>query len=763
MQAYIFDQLRQSAPWALRQLRTYFPLLALPPLLCAALAVAWILLAPTTWKAYQSLLVRDDLLGENFKPGRFSNLETQKNAQETILHIARKPEVIRGSLEAIGPQEPLPEGTGDWIDEQVIEGVKDAISIVAPNGAEFGKTDVVILSVKSSSRERACRLAEVLTGQIEANLRLVRQSQLRSMQAELELAVAQLELEHETIANKVKVIELAVGSDLPVLRGLLDRSGGGGDVQRALEQIRLERRAAENEVEVVRKQLQLLQAIESDPSQFAVSSNELLTLQPIFKKLREGLTDAELRLMTESGRYEQDHPAIVHAREVVKQTREQIRREAESVVQGLRLQLATAEEKYERLQASEQQYEGRLTRLGEQRVEYEILAREMEKRGESLGKAKTELAQIESLAQSADQISLITRIGEPQADIRPQGMSKKAMLLAALAGGLLLGGGLVGLFYRPDPSAPWLPARTSSPGSAPPVWAQRPPEKAAAQAAARESINRQTDEPPEVPVAHQPGEAGLVHAEAQTSGSVSNEGFVASSSNLSAWENSASAKRLASEPSPAIHPNEHSEPLEDEPLIRIPVAAAIEPASPGEQRGSSQPSSECESNNSAELPPPIGVPSVTPPGLALPSHILDLPPSASVPAEDLSESPSINSDRTAEVLSAYERQPGSSKSVDATPFSPDIVDLNKLRRELAEAAEQARIPAPPTRADEQTRGQAISPKRSAADASAGSEQAAETKQPSRQAALTDRIEFLSQSISTFCDAIQVEPPREGSV
>lgn len=466
MSSSAIDILRSAAPWAAEQLRKYLLLLVVPPLLCGALAFAWLLVTPQSWKAYQSLLVRDDLLGDSFKPGRFSSLENQKSAQETILHIARKPQVIRGALEALGPDSEQSANRETWLSEQAIEDTRDSISIVAPNGAEFGKTDVVVLSVKSKSRDRACRFADFVTSEIEKNLREVRRDQLLSMQRELELSVQQLTREYELIAEKVKGVELAVGSDLPVLRSLLDRASSASDVQRALEQIRQERRAAENELEIARKQLQLLQSIESDPTQFSVSSSELLTMQPIFKKLREGLTDAELRLMTESGRYEPGHPSVVHAREVIEQTRQQIRREAQVVIEGLRSQESTAEAKFQRLLKSEQQYDERLARLGEKRVEYETLALEMQKRGETLGKAKTDLAQIQSLAEAAGRVSLITRIGQPQADLRPDGLTKKATLLLAILGGLIIGGGLVGLFYKPDPRAPWLAAQPT-PSTAP--------------------------------------------------------------------------------------------------------------------------------------------------------------------------------------------------------------------------------------------------------------------------------------------------------
>ena len=51
------------------------------------------LLATKTYTARQSLILRDDLLGDSYKPSRFDSEESLKSAQETILEIARKPQV----------------------------------------------------------------------------------------------------------------------------------------------------------------------------------------------------------------------------------------------------------------------------------------------------------------------------------------------------------------------------------------------------------------------------------------------------------------------------------------------------------------------------------------------------------------------------------------------------------------------------------------------------------------------------------------------
>lgn len=682
MSSSAIDILRSAAPWAAEQLRKYLLLLIVPPLLCGGLAFAWLLVTPQSWKAYQSLLIRDDLLGDSFKPGRFSSLENQKSAQETILHIARKPQVIRGALEALGPDSVQSANSSAWLSEQAIEDTRDAVSIVAPNGAEFGKTDVVVLSVKSKSRDRACRFADVVTSEIEKNLREVRHDQLLSMQRELELSVQQLTREYDLIAEKVKEVELAVGSDLPVLRSLLDRASSASDVQRALEQIRQERRAAENELEVARKQMQLLQSIESDPAQFSVSSSELLSMQPIFKKLREGLTDAELRLLTESGRYEPGHPSVVHAREVIEQTRQQIRREAQVVIDGLRSQESTAEAKLQRLLNSEQQYDERLARLGEKRVEYETLALEMQKRGETLGKAKTDLAQIQSLAEAAGRVSLITRIGQPQADLRPDGLSKKATVLLAILGGLIIGGGLVGLFYQPDPRAPWLTAQPA-PATAPNSTSDK------AAAAQQPELEQPREERPFVwsrPEAEAP-----LQIPAMAAVSLQPDEFVELQS---------------------AEMNRNVE-LESSTLqIEIPSITSAPETKTTEPAPLPQSSTELSISTSSNLPP-----------LSVSELVTSITLSA-----DASASP-VPKPQTATEATAH-----------------PAINLDVLKQTLAEAARAAASNAP-------------SPANSSNEAEPGT---AETRQPARSPSLTERLNNLSQSLSSYCDTFRDDFPSSGN-
>ena len=144
----------------LKTLSDYRMLVIVPTVVCTVLALGYAVLKSNTWTARQSLVIRDDLVGKSFKPGRFESLESLKSAQETILEIARKPQVIRKALKNLGPNPMTLTSRKNWPSEKVIEDVQGTISIGAPNGAEFGKTEVILLSTKASSRERSRQLID---------------------------------------------------------------------------------------------------------------------------------------------------------------------------------------------------------------------------------------------------------------------------------------------------------------------------------------------------------------------------------------------------------------------------------------------------------------------------------------------------------------------------------------------------------------------------------------------------------------------------
>ena len=147
-------------------------------------------LRPESWSARQALIVRDDTSGQSFKKGRFDSLDLMKSAQETIFEIARKPQVIRNTLEKLGPPSKGLFGTGgqEYPSEETIEVVQGAISISAPNGAEFGRTEVIILNTKEATRERSKKFIDLLVDEIIVKVNEVRRQKFQSMEIELQQA-----------------------------------------------------------------------------------------------------------------------------------------------------------------------------------------------------------------------------------------------------------------------------------------------------------------------------------------------------------------------------------------------------------------------------------------------------------------------------------------------------------------------------------------------------------------------------------------------
>ncbi len=437
------DQLRKlAATWQVRVVLAC-------GLGAALLAVTWAFVFPGRWAASQSLVVRDDLLGESFKPGRFNSPESLKSAQETILHIARKPQVIYDALIDAGLNPAR-------LDAQTIEDWQQLVSVVAPNGNEFGKTEVFVLGVRGRSLEQATQVVDALTTQTENHLRQYRSRLLESMECELAASLEQGGRQYAELAERVGEIERSVGAELPALRAMIESNSMGSDLQHALEQVRTEIRTGTAELERAERQRDLLGlAANDEASEFVSTSSDLIELQPVLKRLVDGLVDARLALSAAMGKYNEGHPSISNARSSVNETSATLRSELLATAAGLEMQIAMYGQKLARLTRSEAEYSERLIGLGKLRVEYKSLIDEMTRRSESLTKSRTDLAEIQSLAGASINVSLITRVGDPQLATRADGLSKRAMALAGLMAGLLGGLGIVLLNPGPHP----LPAR----------------------------------------------------------------------------------------------------------------------------------------------------------------------------------------------------------------------------------------------------------------------------------------------------------------
>ena len=170
---------------------------------------------PETWTARQSFLIRDDLSGTAFKLGRFDSEESRKSAQETILEVARRPLVVRKVLEELGPKSSL--SGSNWITDEVIEDTQSVIDISAPNGAEFGKTDAIVLTAKASTRERTRNFIDLLSKEIINQTNRIRSLRFESMEDELYQSYQAAEQARDDAIDRLDKLDQRLGSDFGFL------------------------------------------------------------------------------------------------------------------------------------------------------------------------------------------------------------------------------------------------------------------------------------------------------------------------------------------------------------------------------------------------------------------------------------------------------------------------------------------------------------------------------------------------------------------
>ena len=464
-----------------------------PLFLCTLAALFYALFASKTYTTRQSLVVRDDLVGTFYKPGRFDSLDLMKSAQETILEISRRPQVVREALKKLGPPSLTTEAS--WLSDLNLEKTQGMIQISAPNGAEFGRTEAIVLSVSQDSRERSSKFISLLLDEIEKSLRNLRSQQFDSMEQELNQAAIVAEKAYKTAAEKLKVIEKNVGADLSTLISLNDSQAGTNNIQSELTGLRVEQRKAWADLKEVQKQHEILSNVSASPDELLEVPQELLALQPTLASLAKGLNDAVLKRSKTKGRYQSSHPLVRETEREVEDIRERFKNKLERTIGSLNYQLELRQGKHEQISSLIAQKQQRLSELSSMRVDYETVKATATKKREIYGKSQASLAEIESLGAAAKNIDLISRVGQPQTELYADGPSKKVVVGAGMAAGLFIGLGLV-MFVAPFDDSNGPPRNDSTPPQSDRDSANTGAEKENQTAA----TPVQTSEPPETPV-----------------------------------------------------------------------------------------------------------------------------------------------------------------------------------------------------------------------------------------------------------------------
>ena len=428
-------------------LYTHRYVLIIPMALFTVLSIFYAVLGPKKYLASQSLVVRNELNGQEDRSGRFPSWEAARTAQETILEISKNPTVIAKTLKQVGPPPGKP--SKDWPDEITIEGMQGSISISAPNGAEFGKSEVIHLSVKESSRDRARKVILALLENVEKQLRQVRYERAISMVNESQQAVKLAQENLNKSIEKLTEIESKIGPDLQELRSMNQASSGDGTLQRELLQVRAELRDALQKQNLLDSQDKMLTKALNDPAHLIQTPNELLQLQPALSDLKKGLSTARLELARVQSRYTDAHPKTRNAKRAVEDTLEQIREELSTALLGLNTQQKLNSNRIDMLKRRESDCMQRSKLLAQVRAEYAALQSETEQRSEVLKDVEEQLNKAQSTRLAAEEVNLITRIEEPQIGSAPVGPSKKMIVLGGMFGGLMIGLGLVTFLSAP--------------------------------------------------------------------------------------------------------------------------------------------------------------------------------------------------------------------------------------------------------------------------------------------------------------------------
>ncbi|HJT32133.1 MAG TPA: hypothetical protein VJ783_08820, partial [Pirellulales bacterium] len=176
------DVLRNQSPLrkSAQILVTYHRRWLTPAVAVAGLTLAYAALRPNTWEAAQSIIVRNEAAGNLTEPGKFRHAEEMKTTQETILELAGSREVLRQALVEVGP----PAGTAttsDWPTAIDAADLAEMLKLAPPKGAEFGKTEVLYLTVRDRDPGRALALVSAISRQLQTRLQQLRDAKAQGM------------------------------------------------------------------------------------------------------------------------------------------------------------------------------------------------------------------------------------------------------------------------------------------------------------------------------------------------------------------------------------------------------------------------------------------------------------------------------------------------------------------------------------------------------------------------------------------------------
>ncbi len=364
--------------------------------------------------------------------------------------MTQNPEVVRAALKQIGPADG--EHDADWPSNKTIQGYcKNNVNLIAPQGSEFGNTEVVYLQVKETTKERATGFCQAMYDSLTKHLRNVRRVRADSIITELQHARDLAKRNLDEAAGRMRQIEVQFGTDLGELRNLNLNVSGNGTIQQTLEETRNELRAEQLELEKLESLHQLLVAGAKNPQHLLVSGGDLLSSQPSLQRLKDGLIDVQIQSSTLSSVYTLQNPKRRAVMATEKEIKNRMQQETVAVIQAMQPMLRLQRDRVIGLENKEIRLSERLERMALARTDYAKVDAEVTHRTQLLAEAERLLADAQATRSSALSTNLLAELGPPQVTDRPIGPGGMTLAAGSSMAGLIFGLGAVFLI-APGPT-----------------------------------------------------------------------------------------------------------------------------------------------------------------------------------------------------------------------------------------------------------------------------------------------------------------------
>ena len=243
--------------------------------------------------------------------------------------------------------------------------MQQQITVTAPKGAEFGKTEVIYLAVMGPSRDEALHRTTVVCDQLEVHLGRLRRARAEGPDS----GIGPDRTNRRSLAGQCGrevCSRWKQRSDrtLARLRNLNDAGSAEGNLQHSLNQVKAELRQAQGTREANLQLQKLLTRAKETPAQFLATPGRLLESQPALRRLKEGLVDAQLKTSALLGLMKEEHPMAIAAVRAEEQIRRSLVNELSTALRGVEADLQVGERLAQTLRDQKDELQGRLDALG---------------------------------------------------------------------------------------------------------------------------------------------------------------------------------------------------------------------------------------------------------------------------------------------------------------------------------------------------------------------------------------------------------------